>query len=59
MEMEAVHKEQISLETQLASLRKQIANLASEVEVNKKKVHKSVLILHLFVRYSQFIISSP
>lgn len=49
MEMEAVHKEHTSMENQLASLRKQIANLTSEVEINKKRVHNSVLILHFCV----------
>lgn len=49
MEMEAVHKEQTSMENQLASLRKQIANLTSEVEIYKKRVHNSLLILHFFV----------
>lgn len=46
MEMEAVHKEQTLMENQLASLRKQIANLTTEVEINKKRVHNSVLIFH-------------
>lgn len=57
MEMEAVHKEQTSMENQLASLRKQIANLTSEAETNKKRVHNSVLIFYFFCAIKQIYYS--
>lgn len=43
MEMEAVKKEQISLEGQLDSLKKLIDNLNLEVDAQKNKVISSIL----------------